>query len=42
MALDGALSFKLYAAHLQATRERELAHVSREVHDAHGQPLAGL
>ena len=30
------------AAHLQATRERELARVSREVHDTLGQPLAGL
>jgi two-component system, NarL family, sensor histidine kinase UhpB len=30
------------AAHLQATRERELARVSREVHDALGQPLAAL
>ena len=30
------------AAHLQATRERELAHISREVHDTLGQPLAGL
>jgi signal transduction histidine kinase len=30
------------AAHLQATRERELARVAREVHDALGQPLVGL
>ncbi len=30
------------AAHLQATRERELAHISREVHDTLGQPLAAL
>jgi PAS domain S-box-containing protein len=35
-------SMRALAAHLQATRERELAHISREVHDTLGQPLAGL
>jgi PAS domain S-box-containing protein len=35
-------SMRALAAHLQATRERELAHISREVHDTLGQPLAAL
>ena len=39
---ESRLRMRALAAHLQATRERELARVSREVHDALGQPLAGL